>query len=80
VTRRPVRIGCSGWQYKSWRGTFYPPRLPARRWLEHYATRFDTVEVNATFYFNNDWEVFAPRNAERLRELVARGWAPADPW
>ena len=30
--------------------TFYPPRLPARRWLEHYATRFDTVEVNATFY------------------------------
>ena len=30
--------------------TFYPPRLPARRWLEHYANRFDTVEVNSTFY------------------------------
>jgi uncharacterized protein YecE (DUF72 family) len=45
-----VRIGCSGWNYASWRGTFYPPRLPARRWLEHYATVFDTVEVNATFY------------------------------
>src|SRR5256885_910057 len=27
-----------------------PPRLPARRWLEHYATQFDTVEVNSTFY------------------------------
>jgi uncharacterized protein YecE (DUF72 family) len=29
---------------------FYPERLPARRWLEHYSRRFDTVEVNATFY------------------------------
>ena len=45
-----VRIGCSGWNYASWRGTFYPSRLPARRWLEHYATLFDTVEVNNTFY------------------------------
>jgi uncharacterized protein YecE (DUF72 family) len=45
-----VRIGCSGWNYASWRETFYPPRLPARRWLEHYATVFDTVEINATFY------------------------------
>ncbi|MCW3013868.1 MAG: hypothetical protein JWO02_960 [Solirubrobacterales bacterium] len=47
---RPVRIGCSGWNYRSWRDGFYPSRLPASRWLEHYATRFDTVEVNATFY------------------------------
>jgi uncharacterized protein YecE (DUF72 family) len=51
--RRPVRrvrIGCSGWQYADWRGTFYPEKLPQRRWLEHYAGRFDTVEVNNTFY------------------------------
>jgi uncharacterized protein YecE (DUF72 family) len=48
--RRPVRIGCSGWNYKHWREAVYPPRLPPRRWLEHYATLFDTVEVNATFY------------------------------
>ncbi len=48
---RPVRIGCSGWNYKHWRdGVFYPPRLPPRRWLEHYAAYFDTVEVNSTFY------------------------------
>jgi uncharacterized protein YecE (DUF72 family) len=45
-----ARIGCSGWNYRDWRGTFYPQGLPARRWLEHYAERFDTVEVNATFY------------------------------
>jgi uncharacterized protein YecE (DUF72 family) len=46
----PVRIGCSGWNYRSWKDDFYPPKCPQRRWLEHYATRFDTVELNTTFY------------------------------
>jgi len=45
-----VHIGCSGWSYPHWRGVVYPAELPTRRWLEHYATLFDTVEVNATFY------------------------------
>jgi uncharacterized protein YecE (DUF72 family) len=45
-----VRIGCSGWNYNSWRELFYPKGLPARLWLEHYAATFDTVEVNNTFY------------------------------
>jgi uncharacterized protein YecE (DUF72 family) len=47
---KPVRAGCSGWQYDSWRGRLYPQRCPKRRWLEVYAGRFDTVEVNSTFY------------------------------
>jgi uncharacterized protein YecE (DUF72 family) len=47
---KPVRIGCSGWQYADWRGSFYPQGEPQRRWLELYAERFDTVEVNSTFY------------------------------
>jgi uncharacterized protein YecE (DUF72 family) len=47
---KPVRIGCSGWNYQDWRGRFYPEGEPARRWLQLYAERFDTVEVNATFY------------------------------
>ena len=47
---RPVRIGCSGWNYAHWRERVYPKGLPPRRWLEHYATLFDTVEVNTTFY------------------------------
>ena len=47
---RPVHVGCSGWNYRSWRNTFYPAGEPARRWLEIYAERFDTVEVNTTFY------------------------------
>ena len=47
---KPVHVGCSGWNYKDWRGTVYPQGLPPSRWLEHYATLFDTVEVNSTFY------------------------------
>src|SRR5207237_7347324 len=48
---KPVRIGCSGWNYDHWRnGVFYPRRCPARLWLDYYARHFDTVEVNATFY------------------------------
>jgi len=46
---RPIRIGCSGWNYTSWKDEFYDGR-PARLWLEHYARHFDTVEVNNTFY------------------------------
>jgi uncharacterized protein YecE (DUF72 family) len=45
-----VRIGCSGWQYSSWRGRFYPAELPASQWLAFYAARFDTLEINSTFY------------------------------
>jgi uncharacterized protein YecE (DUF72 family) len=45
-----VWIGCSGWNYDDWRGRLYPQSEPRRRWLELYAERFETVEVNATFY------------------------------
>jgi uncharacterized protein YecE (DUF72 family) len=45
-----IRIGCSGWQYQHWRGDFYPAELPQQQWLEYYAERFDTVEINNTFY------------------------------
>jgi uncharacterized protein YecE (DUF72 family) len=48
---KPIRIGCSGWNYQSWRGgEFYPKGCPPSRWLEHYSRVFDTVEVNSTFY------------------------------
>ena len=44
-------VGCSGWNYSHWReGRRYPPRLPAREWLRFYAERFETVEVNTSFY------------------------------
>jgi uncharacterized protein YecE (DUF72 family) len=43
-------VGCSGYDYPHWRGILYPPGLPRARWLAHYATVFDTVELNSTFY------------------------------
>ena len=45
-----AHVGCSGWVYKDWRGVVYPEKLPQRRWFEHYATLFDTVEINNSFY------------------------------
>ena len=45
-----VLVGTSGWQYRDWRGGLYPPGVAQRRWLEHYATRYMTVENNGTFY------------------------------
>jgi uncharacterized protein YecE (DUF72 family) len=45
-----ARVGCSGWQYKHWRDAFYPPGLPVSQWFDYYATRFDTVEINNSFY------------------------------
>ena len=49
-SRGGVYIGCSGWQYRHWRGDFYPRALPVAQWLEYYAARFDTVEINNSFY------------------------------
>ncbi|HEX5949485.1 MAG TPA: DUF72 domain-containing protein, partial [Actinomycetota bacterium] len=43
-------VGTSGWQYRDWRGRFYPQGLSTARWLEHYAEHFRTVEVNSSFY------------------------------
>jgi uncharacterized protein YecE (DUF72 family) len=45
-----ILVGCSGWQYADWREAFYPKGCPQRDWLEVYARRFRTVEVNSTFY------------------------------
>jgi uncharacterized protein YecE (DUF72 family) len=45
-----LRIGTSGFQYRHWRGEFYPRDLPSRHWFGHYTGQFDTVEINNTFY------------------------------
>jgi len=59
MPRGRARVGCSGWQYKHWRGDFYPADLPQARWFEHYAARFDTVEINSSFYRLPERETFA---------------------
>jgi uncharacterized protein YecE (DUF72 family) len=59
VSEPALRIGCSGWQYRHWRGTFYPDDLPQSRFFQHYAARFDTVELNNSFYRLPEAETFA---------------------
>lgn len=54
-----IRIGCSGWNYRHWRGPFYPAGLPQRDWFAHYAAHFDTVEINNSFYRLPRTETFA---------------------
>jgi uncharacterized protein YecE (DUF72 family) len=61
-----LRIGCSGWAYKDWKGPFYPPEVREKDRLAYYATRFDTAEINASFY--------------RLpSEAMVAGWAERAP-
>jgi uncharacterized protein YecE (DUF72 family) len=61
-------IGTSGWQYRDWKGSFYPAGLPQRGWLSFYAERFATVELNNSFYHLPDESSF-----ERWRDQT-----PAD--
>jgi uncharacterized protein YecE (DUF72 family) len=43
-------IGISGYNYKGWRSSFYPPRVPVREWLAYASRQFNTIELNGTFY------------------------------
>jgi uncharacterized protein YecE (DUF72 family) len=67
-----VLVGTSGWQYRHWRDVFYPAAVPQRRWLEHYAGRFATVENNGTFYRLPARETF-----EQWRARTPEGFAMA---
>lgn len=62
-------VGTSGWQYASWKGTFYPARLPQRAWLSHYVTCFPVVEVNNSFYRMPDENTF-----DRWRDAAPEGF------
>jgi uncharacterized protein YecE (DUF72 family) len=89
--RTEVRIGCSGWQYRHWRGNFYPADLAQQQWLEYYASHFDTVEINNTFYRLPEPSAFAgwtsrvPRRflyavkASRFLTHMKKLKAPAEP-
>jgi len=48
--RTRIRAGTSGYSYKEWRGTFYPPAVHQDEWLSYYSSRLPTVEINNTFY------------------------------
>jgi uncharacterized protein YecE (DUF72 family) len=63
-------IGTSGWSYKHWRGSFYPSEMSrGSDQLRFYVERFDTVEVNGTFYRLIEVETF-----RRWREATPAGF------
>jgi uncharacterized protein YecE (DUF72 family) len=66
----PVLVGTSGWQYRDWRGVLYPPGVPQRRWLEHYASQYATVENNGSFYRLPKQETFADWRARTPEGFV----------
>jgi uncharacterized protein YecE (DUF72 family) len=45
-----IRIGTSGYHYKHWVDTFYPPKTPASKMLDYYVRHFDSLELNNSFY------------------------------
>ncbi len=63
-----IRIGCTGWSYSAWVGTFYPKSISQRDWLSHYSSIFDTTEVNSSFYriptkqITSKWNNETPNN------------------
>jgi uncharacterized protein YecE (DUF72 family) len=66
---KAVHVGCSGWNYADWRERVYPKGVPPSRWLPHYATIFDTVEVNSTFY-----RLASPNSAATWAEQTPEGF------
>lgn len=63
-----IRIGCSGWNYKDWRGPFYPQGMATKNWFAFYAQSFDTVEINNSFY-----RLLSPAITGRFREMARSG-------
>jgi len=47
---KPLHLGTIGWSYNFWKGTFYPQKTPSKNYLAFYSSRYDTVEVDSTFY------------------------------
>lgn len=64
-----LRVGSSGYQYDHWKGVFYPEELARDGWLGYYAKRFDTVEINNTYYGLPEARTF-----DAWREAVGPGF------
>ena len=66
---RNLRIGISGWNYKPWRGVFYPPKHPQKRELEFASRALNTIEINGTFY-----GMQVPSSFQRWRDAAPDGF------
>lgn len=56
---KTIFIGTSGYNYKHWKGDFYPEGLAQKKWMEFYSQQFTSVEINATFYRSFQAHVYA---------------------
>ncbi len=61
-----IHVGTSGWAYAAWKPVFYPAKLPQKKFLEHYATRLNAVEVNFSF-------------RQMIGETTLQNWIAATP-
>ena len=59
MDKMKIFIGTSGYNYRGWKGQFYPEDLPQKKWLEYYTTRFSAVEINNSFYVSVRSTTFA---------------------
>ncbi|MDQ0316259.1 DUF72 domain-containing protein [Amorphus orientalis] len=71
-----IRVGIGGWTYEPWRETFYPPKLPKARELEHASRHLTSIEVNGTFYRSQKPETFAKWRDETPDDFVFALKAP----
>jgi uncharacterized protein YecE (DUF72 family) len=65
-----IHIGISGWRYKGWRGVFYPEKLSQRRELEYASRKFDTIELNGSFYSLQTPQSFLHWLAETPQDFI----------
>jgi uncharacterized protein YecE (DUF72 family) len=65
-----IRIGISGWRYKGWRGTFYPPDLPQRKELEFASSHFNSIELNGSFYSLQRHESYQRWRADTPQDFI----------
>ena len=59
-----IKIGCTGWSYQGWSGTFYPKKLKSSEWLKYYSQIFSITEINSTFYKIPSQEIVRKWNAD----------------
>lgn len=65
-----VHIGTSGWNYSHWKDVFYPADLSSTGWLQFYADRFHSVEINSSFYNLPEKKTFEKWKEETPRNFV----------
>jgi len=70
MQQHTIHIGTSGWSYKHWRGTFYPENIKVKDHFQYYQERFNTVEINNTFYHLPKKETFTKWKTQVTDDFV----------